>query len=191
VATLGSGGASSAPTPSPGCGGRWPTASQPRPRRSASSSDALEGGHKRAMPREMPILLDLMEQEFPDEAMEVTDEPARRAHGPDAPAPDGPEAAGSAAEDRCSRRPGLHDLACRQETRGLGARASRRHRRAEESHRAGPAHQHRVRQRGLHERRGGPPRRVTGIQAKTDVEKADVLGRITPAVPEKERPQAS
>jgi hypothetical protein len=37
-------------------------------------NDALEGGHERAMQREMPILLDLVEQEFPDEVMEVTDE---------------------------------------------------------------------------------------------------------------------
>jgi hypothetical protein len=37
-------------------------------------SEALEGGHERAMQREMPILLDLMEQEFPDEEMEVTDD---------------------------------------------------------------------------------------------------------------------
>jgi hypothetical protein len=36
--------------------------------------DAKEGGHLRALQREMPVLLDLLEQEFPDEVMEVTDD---------------------------------------------------------------------------------------------------------------------
>lgn len=143
-------------------------------------NDALEGGHERAMQREMPILLDLMEQEFPDEVMEVTDDQYAERMG-----------------QMRERQMGLKQLEALQKTHvaeGPDCKTLHPDKKHADWVRELPggidALKSRIKQdqftnivfaNEAYMSEGAITHVVTGIQAKTDEEKAEVLRKITPA----------
>lgn len=153
-------------------------------------SEALEGGHERAMQREMPILLDLMEQEFPDEAMEVTDDQHAERMGQMRQRLMGLKRPEALQKTDLAKGPDCTTLHADKKhadwVRGLPGGIDVLKSRIEQDQFTSIVF---ANEACMSE--GAVPHVVTGIHAKTDVEKADVLGRITPAVPEKDQPQAS
>ncbi|MFN0182508.1 MAG: hypothetical protein ACKVQR_01700, partial [Aquabacterium sp.] len=143
-------------------------------------NDAREGGHERAMQREMPVLLDLMEQCFPDEVMEVTDEQYAQRMGQMRQRQMDLKKLEQLQKDHTSEGPDCatvhpgktHDEWLKELPGGIDALKSRIKQ---------DQFTNIVFANEAYMSEGAITHVVTGIQARTDEEKAEVLRKITPA----------